>query len=87
MHRDRLSAKYDADAQVKQLVWSMGKTFQKLSANKKFFQVKNTILGVEGIVARLGCAHQLPWHLIPKWRRQRWHVPSRLLPMLLPWTT
>ncbi len=37
MHRDALNAKYDADAQVKRLVWSMGKTFQKLSANKKFF--------------------------------------------------
>jgi hypothetical protein len=37
MHRDTLNAKYDADAQVKRLVWSMGKTFQKLSANKKFF--------------------------------------------------
>ncbi len=37
MHRDRLNAKYDADAQVKRLVWSMGKTFQKLSANKTFF--------------------------------------------------
>ena len=36
MHRDTLNAKYDADAQVKRLVWSMGKTFQKLSANKKF---------------------------------------------------
>ncbi len=38
MHRDTLNKKYDADAQVKRLVRSMGKTFQKLSANKKFFQ-------------------------------------------------
>ena len=37
MHRDTLNTKYDADAQVKRLVRSMGKTFQKLSANKKFF--------------------------------------------------
>ena len=37
MYRDTLNAKYDADAQVKRLVRSMGKTFQKLSANKKFF--------------------------------------------------
>jgi hypothetical protein len=37
MHKDTLNAKYDAGAQVKRLVWSMGKTFQKLSANKKFF--------------------------------------------------
>ena len=36
MHRDTLNAKYDADAQVKRLVWSMGKTFQKLSANNLF---------------------------------------------------
>ena len=39
MHRDTLNTKYDADAQVKQLVRSMGKTFQKLSANKKFFLI------------------------------------------------
>ncbi len=37
MHRDTLNTKYDADAQVKQLVRSMGKTFQKLSAKKKIF--------------------------------------------------
>ena len=43
MHRDTLNAKYDADAQVKRLVWSMGKTFQKLSANKKFFQNLNRV--------------------------------------------
>ncbi len=42
MHRDTLNTKYDADAQVKGLVRSMGKTFQKLSANKKFFQQKGT---------------------------------------------
>ena len=44
MHRDTLNAKYDADAQVKRLVWSMGKTFQKLSANKKFFLFKIRII-------------------------------------------
>ena len=40
MHRDTLNTKYDADAQVKQLVRSMGKCFQKLSVNKKFFHWK-----------------------------------------------
>ncbi len=44
MHRDTLNAKYDADGQVKRLVWSMGKTFQKLSANKKFFLFKIRII-------------------------------------------
>ncbi len=39
MHIDTLNAKYDADAQVKRLVWSMGKTFQKLSVNKKCFHI------------------------------------------------
>ncbi len=38
MHRETLNTKYDADAQVKRLVRSMGKTFQKLSVDKKFFQ-------------------------------------------------
>ncbi len=33
MHRDTLNTKYDADAQVKQLVRSMGNFFQKLSVN------------------------------------------------------
>ena len=37
MHRDTLNTKYDADAQGKQLVRSMGNFFQKLGVNKKFF--------------------------------------------------
>ncbi len=43
MHRDTLNTKYDADMQVKRLVRSMGKTFQKLSANKKFFHFSTAI--------------------------------------------
>ncbi len=36
MHRDTLNAKYDADAQVKRLVRSMGIFFQKLGVKKEF---------------------------------------------------
>ncbi len=49
MHRDTLNTKYDADVQVKQLVGSMGKVFQKLSVNKKFFLIINQGDQVGGI--------------------------------------
>ncbi len=68
MHKNTLNAKYDAGAQVKQLVWSMGKTLQKVGANKKFFQLiinqkptaKLAFLGSRAFTKRTGEPPQTP---------------------------